>query len=159
MDLVVDILIGIIIAATPLVFAAIGELVAEKSGVLNLGVEGMMIVGAIAGFATAIETGSFIAGVIAAIVCAALLGNSLLLRFLEIAIVNSDGAPASRLRVLLRNAVLWSLVLLALSLLMLASVFDGPRMLFLLIIYGIVLLFTSDRAPHDMIAGTWLVPR
>ncbi len=73
MDLFVDILIGIIIAATPLVFAAIGELVVEKSGVLNLGVEGMMIVGAIAGFATAIETGSFTAGVLAAIVCGALM--------------------------------------------------------------------------------------
>ena len=36
----------------------IGELVAEKAGVLNLGVEGMMIVGAIAGFAVAVETGS-----------------------------------------------------------------------------------------------------
>ena len=80
MDLLVDILIGIIIAATPLVFAAIGELVAEKSGVLNLGVEGMMIVGAIAGFAVSIETGSFIAGVIAAIVCAAVL--ALLFAFL-----------------------------------------------------------------------------
>jgi simple sugar transport system permease protein len=58
MELLVAILIGIIVAATPLVFAAIGELVVEKSGVLNLGVEGMMIVGAIAGFATMIETGS-----------------------------------------------------------------------------------------------------
>ena len=80
LDLIVDILIGIIIAATPLVFAAIGELVAEKSGVLNLGVEGMMIVGAIAGFATSIETGSFIAGVVAATVCAAVL--ALLFAFL-----------------------------------------------------------------------------
>ena len=45
-----DILFGVIqiilIATTPLVFAAIGELVTEKTGVLNLGVEGMMLVGA-----------------------------------------------------------------------------------------------------------------
>ena len=40
-------------------FAAIGELVAERSGVLNLGVEGMMIVGAIAGFSAVIATGAW----------------------------------------------------------------------------------------------------
>lgn len=73
LDLVVNILIGVIIASTPLVFAAIGELVVEKSGVLNLGVEGMMIIGAIAAFATTIETGSFVAGVVAAILCGALM--------------------------------------------------------------------------------------
>ena len=58
MDLLSDILIGVIAAATPLIFAAIGELVVEKAGVLNLGVEGMMIMGAIAGFATIIGTGN-----------------------------------------------------------------------------------------------------
>ncbi len=58
MDLIANILIGVIVASTPLVFAALGELVAEKSGVLNLGVEGMMIMGAIAGFATIIGTGN-----------------------------------------------------------------------------------------------------
>ena len=47
---------GFLVAATPLIFAALGELVVEKSGVLNLGVEGMMIIGAICGFATAVET-------------------------------------------------------------------------------------------------------
>lgn len=73
MDLIVNIMLGIIIAATPLVFAAVGELVVEKSGVLNLGVEGMMIIGAIAGFAATIETGSFTAGVIAAMLAGALL--------------------------------------------------------------------------------------
>ena len=48
MDLLANILISAMIAATPLLFAAIGELVAERSGVLNLGVEGMMLVGAVA---------------------------------------------------------------------------------------------------------------
>ena len=49
---------SLMVAATPILIAAIGELVVEKSGVLNLGVEGMMITGAIAGFATAVESGS-----------------------------------------------------------------------------------------------------
>jgi simple sugar transport system permease protein len=66
MDLPVSIMIGVIVAATPLVFAAIGELVVEKSGVLNLGVEGMMIIGAIAGFATYVESGSHLLALIAA---------------------------------------------------------------------------------------------
>lgn len=71
MDMLSDILIGIMAAATPLVFAAIGELVVEKSGVLNLGVEGMMIVGAITAFATSVATGSATAAVAAAIVAGA----------------------------------------------------------------------------------------
>ncbi|MBX2806954.1 MAG: ABC transporter permease [Hyphomicrobiales bacterium] len=71
MDLIVNIVLGIIVAATPLVFASIGELVVEKSGVLNLGVEGMMIIGAIAGFAGTIETGSFMVGILAAIIAGA----------------------------------------------------------------------------------------
>ena len=65
MDHIVPILAAAIAAGTPLVFAALGELVTEKSGVLNLGVEGMMLVGAIAGFATAATTGSLWLGVLA----------------------------------------------------------------------------------------------
>ncbi|SDW33107.1 nucleoside ABC transporter membrane protein [Albimonas donghaensis] len=69
----VAIAVALIVAATPLVFAAIGELVVEKAGVLNLGVEGMMIVGAIAGFAFTQETGSTTVGVLAALIAGALL--------------------------------------------------------------------------------------
>ena len=53
-------------AATPILLAATGELVVERAGVLNLGVEGMMIVGAICGFAIAVESGSPILGFAAA---------------------------------------------------------------------------------------------
>jgi simple sugar transport system permease protein len=59
-------IISIMAASTPLLLAASGELITEKSGVLNLGVEGMMLIGAIAGFATAHATGSAYLGVLAA---------------------------------------------------------------------------------------------
>jgi general nucleoside transport system permease protein len=49
---------SLMVAAVPIMLAAIGELVVEKAGVLNLGVEGMMIMGAICGFATAVHSGS-----------------------------------------------------------------------------------------------------
>lgn len=62
---------SLMVASTPILLAAIGEMVTEKSGVLNLGVEGMMILGAICGFATAVETGSPALGFIAAAVAGA----------------------------------------------------------------------------------------
>ncbi len=49
MELFIAIFTGTVIAATPLIFAALGELVVEKSGVLNLGIEGMMLIGAAVG--------------------------------------------------------------------------------------------------------------
>ena len=45
-------------AATPLIYAALGETVVEKAGVLNLGIEGMMLVGAVAGFRRRLASGS-----------------------------------------------------------------------------------------------------
>ena len=47
------IILSVIVASTPLLLAASGELVAERAGVLNLGVEGMMIMGAVCAFAGA----------------------------------------------------------------------------------------------------------
>ena len=53
----IGILIGSIMASSvPLILAASGELITERSGVLNLGVEGMMIIGAISGFALMVIT-------------------------------------------------------------------------------------------------------
>ena len=64
---------SLMVAATPILLAAIGELVVEKSGVLNLGVEGMMITGAFSGFAAAVLTGSPMVGFL----CAAIGGAAL----------------------------------------------------------------------------------
>jgi ABC-type uncharacterized transport system permease subunit len=50
--LLVPLLNGTLVAATPLIYAAMGELVAERSGVLNLGIEGMMLIGTVTAFAT-----------------------------------------------------------------------------------------------------------
>ena len=63
-DTTVLVMLTIIGAATPLLFAATGELVVEKAGVLNLGVEGMMLAGAVSGFAVAVTTGSAVLGVL-----------------------------------------------------------------------------------------------
>lgn len=59
-------------ASTPILFAALGELVAERAGILNLGVEGMMITGALAGFAAAYHTGNPFLGFAAAALAGAL---------------------------------------------------------------------------------------
>jgi ABC-type uncharacterized transport system permease subunit len=58
MELLEAIILAVLAAATPLLLAASGELVTERAGVLNLGVEGMMIVGAACGFGGALTTGS-----------------------------------------------------------------------------------------------------
>ena len=59
---------------TPLLLAALGELVCERAGVINIGVEGLMLTGAFAGFLAAWSTGSPLAGMAAAGIAAALLG-------------------------------------------------------------------------------------
>ena len=65
------IILSIISASTPLLLAASGELVTERSGVLNLGVEGMMIVGAACGFAGAFMSGSTLVGALCGILAGA----------------------------------------------------------------------------------------
>lgn len=67
MTFLIDLLAATLRNATPLVFGTIGETYAERSGVLNLGIEGTMYAGAFAGFATAYLTGSLGLGLLAAL--------------------------------------------------------------------------------------------
>ncbi|MEP7315002.1 MAG: ABC transporter permease, partial [Pseudomonadota bacterium] len=71
-ELLIAIFTGTVVAATPLIYAALGELIVERAGVLNLGVEGMMLVGALTGFAVGVTTGSLLLAFIAA-ACASML--------------------------------------------------------------------------------------
>lgn len=72
---VITLIAALMAASTPVLLAATGELVAEKAGVLNLGVEGMMIIGAVAGFATAVGTGSPVLGFMGGALAGALLAS------------------------------------------------------------------------------------
>lgn len=98
MDMLQAILLTVITAATPLVIAASGELVTERSGVLNLGVEGMMIMGAVCAFATAHMTGSPYLGILAGIASGALF--SLLFGFLTLTLVTNQVATGLALTIL-----------------------------------------------------------
>jgi simple sugar transport system permease protein len=93
-----SILITIITASTPLVVASAGELVTERAGVLNLGVEGMMIMGAVSAFAVSQMTGSPYAGMLAGIVVGALV--SLLFGFLTLTLVANQVATGLALTIL-----------------------------------------------------------
>ncbi len=106
MDLLVLILQGIIVAATPLVFAAIGEAVVERAGVLNLGVEGMMIMGAVAGFAVTLDTHSHFLGILAAAFMGAL--AAMLFGFLTQVLMSNQVATGLALTIFgLGLAALW----------------------------------------------------
>nr|WP_249139696.1 ABC transporter permease [Bradyrhizobium japonicum] len=80
------IILAVLAASTPLLIAATGELVAERSGVLNLGVEGMMIVGAACGFAGAWLTGSIFIGALFGIIAGTLMSLIFALMALGLAV-------------------------------------------------------------------------
>ena len=69
----ISLLSAAVSAGTPILFAALGELLCERAGVLNLGVEGMMLVGAVSGFLTAVATGNIAAGVLVAVLAGGML--------------------------------------------------------------------------------------
>ena len=74
-ELIIGILNIVLISTTPLVFAGIGELVTEKSGVLNLGLEGLMLVGAVTGFITLVLTGNYFYSLILSIISGVILSG------------------------------------------------------------------------------------
>ena len=73
-ELLIPLLAAAVQSGTPILFATLGEMFTEKAGILNLGVEGMMIVGAFAAFLVSQATGSPVLGLVAAGLAAALLG-------------------------------------------------------------------------------------
>ncbi|WP_316204791.1 ABC transporter permease [Bradyrhizobium sp. SZCCHNS3004] len=86
MELVEAIILSVLAASTPLLIAATGELVTERSGVLNLGVEGLMIVGAACGFGGAWLSGSIVVGALCGILAGAALSLIFALMTLGLAV-------------------------------------------------------------------------
>ncbi|WP_250512955.1 ABC transporter permease [Caballeronia sp. INDeC2] len=86
-----------VIAAIPLMYAGAGELVAEKSGVLNLGVEGMMLMGAVTGYAVTAITGSPWLGIVASVFAG--LAMALLFGFLTITMLANQVATGLSLTI------------------------------------------------------------
>lgn len=98
METAIAILLTIMTAATPLLLAATGEVVVERSGVLNLGVEGMMIMGAVAAFAIALISGSPALGALGGTLAGILF--SLLFGFLTLTLVANQVATGLALTIL-----------------------------------------------------------
>ncbi|GHB34416.1 ABC transporter permease [Pseudovibrio japonicus] len=98
LSMIEAVLLTIITASTPLLLAAIGELVVERSGVLNLGVEGMMIVGAVMGFAATQATGSPYIGIVAAMISG--VAMSVLFGFLTLNLMTNQVATGLALTIL-----------------------------------------------------------
>ena len=98
MDLLLTLLTIIMTAATPLLLAALGEAVTERSGVLNLGVEGMMVMGAVAGFGGAFLTGNPWIGILTAIAAGVFM--SLLFGFLSLTLLTNQVATGLALTLL-----------------------------------------------------------
>ncbi len=108
-DIIIPLLAAAVQSGTPILFATLGEIFTEKAGVLNLGVEGAMIVGALSGFIVSRYTGSALCGLLAAglaggvatslhgVVCLCFLGNQvvsgLALTILGTGVANYLGTP------------------------------------------------------------------
>lgn len=80
--LLIAIAAGTIVSATPLLYATLGELIAQRAGIVNLGLEGIMLIGAASGFAVTAITGSPYLGIVAAAIAGA--GANLIFAYLVI---------------------------------------------------------------------------
>ncbi len=72
-----SLLSGAVVSGTPLLYATLAEVIGERAGVVNLGLEGVMLVGAVTGFVTTVHTGSAAMGVLAAALAGAALQRAL----------------------------------------------------------------------------------
>lgn len=97
MDPISAIMISMISAATPLIFAALGELITERSGVLNLGVEGMMLMGAVVGFVSAVLTGNLLFATLLAMAAGMLM--ALVFGFLVLTVLSNQVATGLALTI------------------------------------------------------------
>ncbi len=97
LDTVINFLGQTMRAGTPLVFAALGELITEKSGVLNLGLEGMMLVGAVTGFIATVLSGSIVVGILMAMLGGAAV--SLVFGFLTLSLMSNQVATGLALTI------------------------------------------------------------
>ena len=100
--LALTILIGALVSGTPLLFATLGEIFSERSGVMNLGIEGMMLMGAMGGFATWYRTGNILLAFIVGMAFGGLL--ALLHAFITITL-RADQVPSDALALQLREHV------------------------------------------------------
>lgn len=89
---------SVLLASIPLILAGMGELIAEKSGVLNLGVEGMMLLGAVAAFGVALGTGSGTLGFLAGALAGALAAS--VFAFLALRLLTNQVATGLALTIL-----------------------------------------------------------
>jgi general nucleoside transport system permease protein len=109
---IIDALVTVVGVTTPILLAATGELVVEKSGVLNLGVEGMMLIGAVTGFAIALTFGDG-AGALApwlGVVCAALAGAASSMLFAVLVLTLGSNQVATGLALTIFGIGLSSLI-------------------------------------------------
>ena len=97
LDQLTPMVLTVITASTPLLFAALGELVTEKSGVLNLGVEGMMVIGALAAFAVSSMSGSATLGILAGGLAG--VGLALIFAFLTLSLLANQVATGLALTI------------------------------------------------------------
>jgi ABC-type uncharacterized transport system permease subunit len=96
-ELIIAIIITVVGASTPILIAALGELVVEKAGVLNLGVEGMMLVGAITAFVIVFTTGNHYLAI--ALAAAAGVATSLIFGFLTLSLSANQTATGLALTI------------------------------------------------------------
>jgi len=87
-DIIISVLQRTLIAGTPLLLATTGEVICERSGILNLGIEGMMAIGAVSAFIVTFTTGNPWLGLVAAIVATALI--SVIHAFVSITLQSSQ---------------------------------------------------------------------